>query len=61
MPMQTLDQENPPYTSAVGEFAGGGSISALWMRDLADVKEMGLGRSLVVVAAVLSAVSVSSL
>ncbi len=26
----------PPYTSAVGEFAGGGSIRVLWMRDLAD-------------------------
>ncbi len=61
MPMQTLDQENPPYTSAVGEFAGDGSVNVLWMRDLADVKEMGLERSLVVLAAVLAAVSVRSL
>ncbi len=34
--MQSLDQENPPHTSAVREFARGGSISALRMRDLAD-------------------------
>ncbi len=34
--MQFLDQGNPPYTSAVREFAGGGSISVLPMRDLAD-------------------------
>ncbi len=33
---QSLGHANPPYTSAVREFAGGGSISVLWMRDLAD-------------------------
>ncbi len=36
MVMQSLDQENPPYTSVVREFAGGGTISALRMRDLAE-------------------------
>ncbi len=34
--MQSLDQDNPPYTSAVLEFVGGGSISVLRMRDLAE-------------------------
>ncbi len=34
--MQSLDQENPPYTSAVLEFVGGGSLSVLRMRDLAE-------------------------
>ncbi len=38
--MQSLDQENPPYTSAVLEFVGGGSVSALRMRDLAE--QLGL-------------------
>ncbi len=36
MTMQSLDQENPPYISADREFAGGGSINVLRMRDLAD-------------------------
>ncbi len=48
--MQSLHQENPLYTSAVREFAGGGSISVLRMRDLADAKEMGLRGTLVVLA-----------
>ncbi len=47
--MQSLHQENRLYTSAVHEFAGGGSISVLQMRDLADSKEMGLRGTLVVV------------
>ncbi len=34
--MQSLDQENPHYTSTVHEFAGGGFISVLRMGDLAD-------------------------
>ncbi len=53
--MQFLDQENPPYTSAVRGFTGGGSISALRMRDLVDAYKMGLGESLVVEAATLAA------
>ncbi len=36
MALQSLDQENGPYTSAVGELAGGGSLSVLRMRDLAN-------------------------
>ncbi len=36
MIMQPVDQENPPYISAVREIAGGESISILHMRDLAD-------------------------
>ncbi len=36
MAMQSLDQENPPYLSAVRKFAGGESISVLWMRDLVE-------------------------
>ncbi len=32
--MQPLDQENPPYTSAVLEFVGRGFVSVLRMRDL---------------------------
>ncbi len=59
--MQSLDQENPPYTSAVLVFVGGGSISVLQMRDLAEAYEIGLGGSLVVKAAALAAVSASSL
>ncbi len=59
--MQSLDQENPPYTFAVCKFAGGGSISVLWMRDLVDAQEMDLRGSLMVVATVLDAVSASSL
>ncbi len=39
--MQSLDQENPPYTSTVLEFVGGGSTSVLRMRDLAEAYEMG--------------------
>ncbi len=31
-----LDQENPPYTSTVLEFVGGGSVNVLRMRDLAE-------------------------
>ncbi len=58
--MQSLDQENPPYTSTVLEFVGGGSISVLRLRDLAEA-EMGLAGSLVVNAAALAAVSASSL
>ncbi len=34
--MQSLDQENPPNTSAVLQFIGGRSASVLRMRDLAD-------------------------
>ncbi len=30
------ERENPPYTSTVRGFTGGGSISVLRMRDLAD-------------------------
>ncbi len=48
--MKSLHQENPRYTSAVRELAGGGSISVLLMRDLTDAKEMGLRGTLVVVA-----------
>ncbi len=59
--MQALDQATPQYTSAVFEFAGGGSISVLRMRDLANAKEMNLGEPLVVEAAALAAVSASSL
>ncbi len=59
--MQSLDQENPPYTSNVLGFVGGGSISVPQMRDLAEAKEMGLGGSVVVKAAALAAVSASSL
>ncbi len=51
MAIPSLDQENPPYTPTVREFAGGISISVLWMRDLADAYEMGLGGSLVVAVA----------
>ncbi len=39
---QSFDQENPPHTSAVREFAGGGFISVLRMTNLADAWEMGL-------------------
>ncbi len=35
MTSQSLDQENPPYTSAVREFAGGDSVRVLRMRNLA--------------------------
>ncbi len=35
--IQSLDQENPPYTSVVLKFVGGGYISVLRMRDLAEV------------------------
>ncbi len=59
--MKSLDKENPPYTFAVREFADGGSIRVLQMRDLTDAKEMGLGGSLVGEAAVLTAVPASSL
>ncbi len=59
--MQSSGQENPPYTSAVREFAGGGSISVLRKRDLAGALKIGLGGSLVVDAAALAAVSASSL
>ncbi len=59
--MHSLDQENSPYTSAVLEFVGGGFFSVLRMRDLAETLEMGLGGSLVVKAAALTAVSASSL
>ncbi len=59
--MQSLDQENPPYTSAVLEFVGAGSVSVLRIIDLAEAYEMGLGGSLVVKAAALAAVSASSL
>ncbi len=36
MAMQSLEQDNPPYNSVVYEFAGGGPISVLRTRDLAD-------------------------
>ncbi len=45
-------QDNPPCTSAVRELAGGGSISVLQMRDLADASEMGLGGPQAFVSAV---------
>ncbi len=61
MAMQFLDQENPPYTSAVLELTVGRSISVLRIRDLADVYEMGLEGSLVVVTAVVAPVSASLL
>ncbi len=53
--MQSLDQENPSYASAVCEYFGGGSTSVLRVRDLADTKEMGLGGSLVFEEAAVSA------
>ncbi len=59
--MQCLDQENLPYTSAVLEFVGGGPVSVLRLRDLAEAEEIGLGGSLVVRAAALAAVSASAL
>ncbi len=59
--MQSLGQENRPYTSAVRAFAGGGSLSFLRVRDLAEASEMGLGGSLLVVAAALAAVFASLL
>ncbi len=34
--VQSLDQENLPYTSAVLGFVGGGSVNVLRMRDLAE-------------------------
>ncbi len=34
--VQFLDQENPPYTSTVLGFVGGGSANVLRMRDLAE-------------------------
>ncbi len=37
--MQSLDQENPPDTSAVLKFVGGGSISVLRMRYRAEAEE----------------------
>ncbi len=58
--LRSLDQENPPYTSTIREFADGGSIRVPRMRDLADAREMGLGGSLVIAAAVLAAMSASS-
>ncbi len=33
--VQSLDQENPPYTSTVLGFVGGGSVNVLRVRDLA--------------------------
>ncbi len=33
---KALDQENPPYTSTVLGFVGGGSVNVLRMRDLAE-------------------------
>ncbi len=61
MAIQSLDQENLKYTSGIREFPASASISNLRMKDLADAMEMGLGGSLVVVAAVLAAVSKSTL
>ncbi len=60
MAMQSLDQENPPYISVVREFAGDGSKSVLWIRDLADAKEIDLRRSLVVASVILFAVFAGS-
>ncbi len=34
--VQSLHQENPPYTSTVLGFVGGGSVIVLRMRDLAE-------------------------
>ncbi len=34
--IQSLDQENPPYTFTVLGFVGGGSVNVLRMRDLAE-------------------------
>ncbi len=61
MAIQSLNPENPLYTSTVREFASGGSISVLRMRDVADAFEMGLGGLLVVVAAVLASASANLL
>ncbi len=52
MDMQSLDQENKPLTSAVRDFAGGGSTSGI---------SEDLGGSLVAEAAVLASMSVISL
>ncbi len=60
MVLQTLDQENPPYTSAVHELARDGYVSVLRMRDLGDVLRMGLGGPLVVEVAALVSVSAIS-
>ncbi len=54
MAMQSLDQVNPPHTSPVGEFPGGGSVSVLQMKDLADAYRMDPGVSLVALAAALA-------
>ncbi len=51
MALQSVDQANPPYTSAIRDLAGGGSVNVLLMRDLADTLEMDLGGSLVVMIA----------
>ncbi len=59
--MQSLGQENSPYTSTVGNFADGGSISVLCVRDLEDRWVMCLGGPLVVEATAVVAVSASSL
>ncbi len=61
MALQSLDQEIPSYTSAVRKFTGGECMSVLPMMDLANAYAMGLGMSLVVVAAVLDSVYASSL
>ncbi len=57
MAMQSLDQVNPPYTSSVCEFPGGGSVSVLQMKDLADAYRMDLRGSLAVLAAVLASLA----
>ncbi len=54
MALKSLDQEKSVYTSAVRALSGGGSMSVLWLRDLADAHEVGLWGSLVAVAAVLA-------
>ncbi len=59
--MQSVDQENPPCTSAVLEFVGGESISVLRMWDLTEAHGIGLGGLLVVKAAALAVVPAGSL
>ncbi len=55
--VRCVDNEKPPNTSVVRELAGGGSVSVMRMRDLA---EMGLGGLLVAVVAILASASASS-
>ncbi len=38
-----VDQENPPHSPTIRELAGGGYFSVLWIMDLTDAYEIGLG------------------